>query len=365
MSRLKKSTRLVPIVPMATMIVANNADQPTNEVISAAKPIDDDEEDSDESDDDDVVKLTKKEKHPKKNKPGRPRKNPIRQPQKRVGLVESPADERNHVEFLYDNPEKFKKILSYFKSHAVNKVFIKFQQNSIIFWCEDSSQKNRIRVKINCNLVNHYYCPEPLNIGISCDHLEKIMATIDKTYNSILILSQRDSLQNYIQIILKDDSCTDESYKIELIEDYNTFQAIDHAFDEQEQYMLHFVLPSKKFKSMINNMSAFTNQVSIELHSATDPILFQYLSRDNKIKHTTTIRNNAFTLRQNLDENDTFHTSFILDYVKSISSSLISDTIAIYADENRPLLFINEMDNHCIEVRTLTNIVDKRYIAES
>jgi hypothetical protein len=307
----------------------------------------------------------KKEKNIKKNKPGRPRKNPICQPQKRIGIVENPADKRSYIEFLYDNPEKFKKILAYFKAHAVNKIFIKFQASSIIFWCQDSSQKNKIRVKINCNLVNHYYCTEPLNIGISCDHLEKIMATIDKTYNSILILSQKDSLQNYIQIILKDDSYTDESYKIELIEDYNSFENMNHIFDEQEDYMLHFVLPSKKFKSMINNMCAFTNQVSIELHSSTDPLLFQYLSRDNKIKHTTTIRNNSFTLKEKLDDTDTFHTSFILDYVKSISSSLISDTITIYADESRPLLFINEIDNGCIEVRTLTDIIDKRHIHES
>jgi hypothetical protein len=297
----------------------------------------------------------------KKNKPGRPRKIPIRQPQKRVGIVSSPADERNHVEFLYDNPEKFKKILAYFKSHAVNKIFITFCENSIIFWCEDNSQKNKIRVTINCKLVNHYYCLENLSIGISCDHLEKIMATIDKTYHSILILSQKDSIQNYIQIILKYDMYTEESYKIELIDEYNVFQSIDHMFDEEDLYLLYFTLSSKKFKAMVNNMSTFTDQVAIELYSENEPLSFQYLSRDNKIKHTTTIRNNLYTLRKKLDDNDTFHTSFILDYVKSIGTSLISENITIYADENRPLLFINDIDNGCIEVRTLTQIIDKRY----
>lgn len=319
------------------------------------------------SEEEDEVKLgtsdtkNKLVKNLPKNKPGRPRKNPIRQPQKRVGIVNSPVDDRNYVEFLYDNPERFKKIFSYFKSHAVNKIFITFKKNSILFWCEDNSQKNKIRVKIDCNLVNHYYCPDTLNIGISCDHLEKIMATIDKTYNSILILSQQDSLQNYIQIILKDDTYTDESYKIELIEEYNTFQEMDHMFDEQAHYKLYFNLPSKKFKSMINNMSSFTDQASIELHGATDPLIFQYLSRDNKIKHTTTIRNNMFTLQKTLEENDTFRTSFIIDYVKAISTSLISENITIYADEDRPLLFTNMIDNGCIEVRTLTKIVDKRH----
>lgn len=311
----------------------------------------------DHTDDDD----SKNKKDIKKNKPGRPRKIPVRQPQIRLGLVNTPVDNRNYVEFLYDSPDKFKKILTYFKSHAVNKVFIKFQPKTITFWCEDSIQKNKIRVKINCDLVNHYFCKESLNIGISCEHLVKIMTTIDKTYTTMTILSQIDSLQNYIRIILKDEhTFTEESYKIELIEDYNTFQQIDYMFDETNAYMLNFTLPSKKFKCMINNMSAFTNQVSIELHSSNDPLLFQYLSRDNKIKHTTTIKNNLFTLKQELEDNDTFHTSFVLDHVKAISSALISENIMIYADENRPLLFINYLDNNCIEVRTLTNIIDKR-----
>ena len=65
-------------------------------------------------------------------------------------------------------------------------------------------------------------------------------------------------------------------------------------------------------------------------------------------------------MKKNIEDGDTFHTSFKLEYVKSISSSLISEYIEIYADENRPLLFINDVDNGCIEVRTLTEIIDKR-----
>jgi hypothetical protein len=67
-----------------------------------------------------------------------------------------------------------------------------------------------------------------------------------------------------------------------------------------------------------------------------------------------------FTLNRHLEDNDAFRTSFIIDYVKAISTSLISDTITIYADEDRQLLFVNKIDNGCIEVRTLTDIIDKR-----
>jgi hypothetical protein len=317
--------------------------------------------DIDSSDDDNArIKLNKNNSDVKKRQPGRPRKTPIRQPQKKMGIVTNPADERSIIEFLYDNPERFKKIFSYFKSHAVNKIFITFKPDTIYFWCEDNAQKNNIRVSINCKLVNHYYCKESLSIGISCDHLEKIMATIDKTYNSILLLSHNNTSHNYIQIILKDDSNTDEVYKVELIEEYNTFQQMNHMFDDNASYMMQCIFPSKKFKSMINNMSAFTDSVSIELHNPADPLIFQYLSRDNKIKHTTNVRNNIFKLQKHMDESDTFRTSFIIDYVKAISSSLLSDTINLYTDEDKPLLFINNIDNGCIEVRTLTKIIDKR-----
>lgn len=331
-----------------------------NDVLLAdASSVDDSSESNNEQQQSSEIN-NKQQQSSEKKKPGRPRKNPIRQPQKRKGIVNYPEDERNHVEFLYDNPEIFKKILSYFKSHAVNNIFITFKDNYILFWCEDNLQKNKIRIKVNCSLINHYYCLDTLNIGISSDHLEKIMATIDKTYNSILILSQKDSIHNYIQIILKDDIYTDRSYKVELISDYNTFHNMDHLFDECPRYTLNFKLPSKKFKAMVNDMAAFTDQVSIELHSPSDSMVFQYRSRDNKIKHTTTFNNNIFSLKKNIEDGDTFHTSFKLEYVKSISSSLISEYIEIYADENRPLLFINDVDNGCIEVRTLTEIIDKR-----
>jgi len=333
---------------------------PVEDVSSAEESVASNNEEVSKNRDSKARILSAEEANQQKKKPGRPRKNPIRQPQKRKGIVSVPEDERNHIEFLYDNPEIFKKILSCFKSHAVNNIFITFKDRYILFWCEDNLQKNKIRIKINCSLINHYYCFETLNIGMSCDHLEKIMATIDKTYSSILILSQKDSIQNYIEIILKDDIRAEKSYKVELIGDYNTFHNVDHLFDDYEAYILNFSLSGKKFKAMINDMAAFTDQVSIELNSSVDPLVFQYRSRDNKIKHTTTFHNNAFSLRKNIDDGDTFHISFKLEYVKPISSSLISDYVKIFVDENRPLLFVNSVDGGCIEVHTLTEIIDKR-----
>ena len=49
----------------------------------------------------------------------------------------------------------------------------------------------------------------------------------------------------------------------------------------------------------------------------------------------------------------------MVGYVKPISSALLSDTIEIYADENKPLKFIIQMDES-IDVVILTDIIDNR-----
>jgi hypothetical protein len=296
----------------------------------------------------------------KKKGPGRPRKNPIREPQIKNGIVNEPLNKNNLLEASYDAPEKFKKILTYLKLHAVDKLYISFYSKFIYMWCEDNIQKNKIRVKIDCSKLNHYYIQNELNIGLSCEHLEKIMATIDKTYSNILFISNIEHSHNYLQIVLKDDMLNEEIFKVDLISDINTFLNINHIFDIENTYMISFQLPSKKFKKMISDMISFTDQVSIELDSISDPLIIQYQSSDNKIKHKTNMNSDKIKLICNLESDDTFHTSFKLDYVRGISCSVLSEYIYIYADENKPLLFINNIDNNCIEIRTLTSIIDKR-----
>ena len=61
-----------------------------------------------------------------------------------------------------------------------------------------------------------------------------------------------------------------------------------------------------------------------------------------------------------LEKDDTFRVGFKVDYVKPISAAFISETITIYASENKPLLFVIHMDNNTIEMRILTDIIDER-----
>jgi hypothetical protein len=294
-----------------------------------------------------------------KKRPGRPRKNPIRTPKPRNGIVSEPSDKRHFIEFLYDKPLVFKKLWQFFKLMAVNNIRFLFTKENIIMWCSDHHGKSHIRVQINCNEVNHYYNKDELDIGLLCKNPELIMATIDKTYNSILFLSKEDSTQKNIRIVLKNDIDIEESHTIELIGDYDRVDDDEKFLDEN--YAIKFKLPGKYFKKMVSDIRSFSDQVAIKQDGPDEPLIFEYDKSDKKIKSSHTIKNSKLiSLQSALGEDDTFRTSFKIEYVKPISSAVLSENIEIYADENKPMMFIIQMDDRAIEMRILTNIIDDR-----
>ncbi len=295
---------------------------------------------------------------PEKKRPGRPRKVAAQQPKPRNGIVAAPSDDQHHIEFLYDRPLVFKKLWQFFKLMAVEKIRMLFTKQDIILYCNDHHNKSRIRVKINCSKVNHYYCKQELDIGLLCKNLELIMVTIDKTYNSILFLSTHDNIQKNIQVILKNDIDIEESHKIELIGEYDKDINDEKFLDED--YMLKFKLSGKYFKKMISDIKKFSDSICIRKDGKDDNLMFEYIKHDKKIKSHHVIKNSeSISLVDKLVDDDAFRTSFKIDYVKPISSALLNDHIEIYADENKPLKFLIQMDE-IIEISILTDIIDNR-----
>lgn len=303
--------------------------------------------------------VDKQNKVHKKNKPGRPRKIPLREPRPRIGIVPNPKDPSNYIEFLYDKPLVFKKMWQYFKLMSVDNIQIIFRNREIILWCEDHHKKSKLRIKIHTNKVNHYYCTDELDIGMTCKNPELIMATIDKTYTSILFLCKVGCVQKDIRVILNNEIEIDESHKIELIGEYTKITN-EHMYNNSD-YTIIFELPGRYFKKMISDIKAFSDQITIRQDRYTEPLVFEYMTIDKKIKSYHIVRNNKnIKLISKLKNDESFRVSFKIDYVKPISSSLLSETITIYAHENKPLLFNTEMDKGVIELNILTDIIDDR-----
>jgi hypothetical protein len=296
---------------------------------------------------------------PRKLRPGRPRKTPIRTPKPKNGIVANPSDGVHFIEFLYDKPLVFKKLWQFFRLMAVDKIQINFTKDHIFMWCNDHHKKSHMRIKINCSEVNHYYCEDELEIGLLCNNPELVMNTIDKTCNSILFLSTQDNTQKNIQIVLKNDIDFEEIHKIELIGEYNRTEDDGKFMDED--YAIKFKLPGKYFKKMISDIRSFSDQATIRQDGYDEPLTFEYIKNDKKVKSLHVAKNSkSISLESTLDEDDTFRTSFKVDYVRPISSAVLAEHITIYADENKPLMFIIQMDDKAVEMKILTDIIDNR-----
>lgn len=295
-----------------------------------------------------------------KKKPGRPRKNKPAQPNPKKGIVSTPEDLEHCIEFLYDKPSVFKKLLAFFKLMAVEKLHIVFTTKSIIIYCIDSHNKIYTRVEIDCDKVNHYYCKNEIDIGLMREKVGLIMATIDKNHNSILLLSTVTNFQRNIQVVLKNNVDIDENYKIELIGDYDKSNNEEKFIDDD--YMLKFKLTGKYFKKMISDIKKFSDTVTIKKEGPNEFLTFEFIGSDKKIKSERICKNTkSIELVDKLsdDGNDTFRTAFKIDYVSPVSTSFADETIEIYADENKPLKFIINMDE-AIKITILTNILDLR-----
>jgi len=308
---------------------------------------------------DKTKEIDNKKKQIPKKRPGRPRKTPLREPRPRNGIVIKPKEPTNFIEFLYDKPLIFKKLWQYFKLMAVDKIQIIFRVSEIILWCEDHHKKSKMRIKINADKVNHYFCDSELDLGMSCKNPELVMSTIDKSYTSILFLSKQGYTQKDIRIILNNEIEIDESHKIELIGEYKKISNENMFLDTD--YTIKFELPGKYFKKMISDIRAFSDQITIRQDGVDEPLIFEYTKSDKKIKSYNIVRNNKMIkFESNLKEDETFNVSFKIDYVKPISSAMLSENIVIYAHESKPLMFSVLMDKGTLELKILTEIIDER-----
>jgi hypothetical protein len=93
--------------------------------------------------------------------------------------------------------------------------------------------------------------------------------------------------------------------------------------------------------------------------------MFEYIKTDKKVKSLHIVKNGStIKLDSSLVDDETFRTSFKIDYIKPIASALLSENITIYVDENKPLMFNIKMDDKAIEMRVITEIIDSRSLLE-
>lgn len=290
----------------------------------------------------------------KKKKPGRPRKKPIKKPLKRNGISDKPMNSENCMEMIYDMPSVFKRIFTLFKSMAIKEICIEFTEKTIDIITVDHLKKSHIKVVIRCDKINHYYCKEPIKSYLNPKNMEKIIQVLDKNYQSIAFVLKSITNRSVLNIIFKNDIKIDEYREIDLIQASNN--SFDALFDTSD-YPIKFVLPGKYFKKFINDISSFSDTLTINKIGST-PLTFSYTSKDKTVKSKHIVQSaESIKLVANIAEDDIFSSSIQIDYIKPLSSSLLSDYVSISADTHRNMIFKVDVDYKTIEILVNTNTV--------
>jgi hypothetical protein len=313
--------------------------------------------------DDDVKKSKSKKtlniKNTVKKGRGRPRKTPKKEPIPRKGISRKPSIPDNFVELIYDQPVVFKKIFQFFKALAASQIQIIFRPKDIIFYTEDHHQRSKIRIKIDASKVNHYYCKDILDIGISSREMDLILNKVDKEYTTIVLISGESTRERTINLALENDIQIDELHTIELINPSYKMDNEEEFIDED--YMITFELPSKYFRKTINDIKTMSNELSIIQNAPNKPLVFEYLTQNKKIQSEHTVKNNSkIKLKSNLEQGSIFRIDMHIEDIKPISSSQISEEVMILIDENKSLMTRSFIDNGTVEIKTLTEIIDER-----
>lgn len=315
-------------------------------------------EDNEEKKSDDKKSDSKHKKNTKKG-PGRPRKTPKKEPIPRKGISKVATNIDDCVELVYDQPVIFKKIFQFFKSIAANQIQILFRKTDIIMYAVDHHAKSKIRIRVDASKLNHYYCSDTLDIGVSTKEMEQLFNKIDRDYLNVIIVSSIHTMQRNISIVFENTMDIDEIHTIELISNYSKMEN-ESAFIDMN-YMISFQFPSKFFKKTVTDIKSIAPQLSIIQTDPESSVMFGYLTENKRIQSKHVIKNkDKVKLVSKLTGDNTFRVDVRIEYIKPISSAQIADFISILVDENKALMTESFIDGKTIEIKTLTEIVDER-----
>jgi hypothetical protein len=292
----------------------------------------------------------------KRRGPGRPPSKPPAPLLDKKGIVESPKDENNRLEFIYSDPSVFKSLFVYFKNIKAREIHLRCSPTGLTFFTRDHSKTSRIFATILGKHINWYYCEETFWLGINRDNIEKIFSSIDKTFFKIAIIQTKDDI-NTLLIVFKDSEIEKEcNYKITLssyTEDEDLYKA--EQVLETNDFFIDFTLSAKQFKKTINDASNYSETITFEkMYNAP---LQLYYAKSNIIYNEIYRSNEKINLHVDIKNNNTFRATIKLNNIKSLASSMVTDEIHILCKSDEDILFKSVIDSKSLIVNTLTKLI--------
>ena len=278
--------------------------------------------------------------------PGRPPIKNISQSLNLSGIVSTPDDKNNRLEFVYSDLNIFKSLFNYLKNLRTHDIYMRCNKIGITFFARDHSKTSKVVASIAGKHVNWYYCESEFWLGLNRETVEKMFASIDKTFFKITIYQTFDDINNLNFIFNDSEIDKDCNYKI-VLSSYTPDNDLFNAEIPLEQSILtktfpiEFTLSSKQFKKTISDVSNYSDTLSFE-KIGEYPLRLTY-SKANIMYEEVYHSPIKIKLRSNIETNKNFRTNIKIANIKSLASSMISNEIKILCRENSDLLLYSEV----------------------
>jgi hypothetical protein len=296
---------------------------------------------------------------PKRRGPGRPPSRPPAPTLERKGIVDSPKDSNNRLEFVYSDPTVFKALFTYLKNIKARDIHLRCTPRNLTFFARDHSKTSRVVAVVAGEHVNWHYAEGEFWLGINREQVEKMFASIDKTFFKITIIQTHDDV-NGLTFIFKDPDIDKEcNYKVTLstypvdaelreAEASLTPEALANAFP------IEFTLTAKQFKKSIGDASNYSDSITFE-KLGSHPLQITY-AKSNLTYHEVYRAAEKIRLRSAVPDGTTFRCAVKIANIKSLAASMVTDDVRILCREEGDILFRSALDAKALVVSTLTRL---------
>lgn len=300
----------------------------------------------------------KKSAEPRRG-PGRPPLKPPAPSLEKKGIVDSPHCPENRLEFVLGSPGVLKTFFTYLKNIKSREIHIRCTPVGLTFFTRDHTKSSRVIAHIAGEHIHWYYCDGTFDLGLGRPSVEKMFASIDKTFFKLTISQTFDDPTN-LTFILKDiDTDKDCEYKISLptyAPDLELFEAASILNPDlmREQFPIEFTLTAKQFKKSIGDASNYTDTITYEITDG-EPFQLTY-AKAGIIYHEYYRSPEKIQLRADIEAGETFRCRVGVANVKSLAASMVTDAVRILCAESGDILFRSAVDAKALVINTLTKL---------
>jgi hypothetical protein len=292
----------------------------------------------------------------KRRGPGRPPTRPPIPPVVKYGIVDSPKCSEHNIEFVFEEPMIFKSIFAYFKNLHTHDIYMRCNKEGLTLFAWDHSKASRVVIKFKGSNSILWFCDKETWIGLNRAFVEKIFASIDKSFSTISIYQDTESPDS-ITISFEDSEIKKEcNYCIKTthLERDDELRSAELLTSADMKYKIEFTLTSKQFKKSVLDAINYTGTITYDkidgyplrlMHNRVEMDFSEIYNDAEKIK-----------LKTNLKEHEHFQCDVRLANIKSLATSMVTDNVCIACDGDNYMMLRSLFENQSVSVDTIVDI---------